>query len=120
MKLTKHNKSIIENECKPLIDKFKDEYIPENPDKTFNYLFDVYLKWRGNNLYFCSKYRSEAPNRLVNEFEEQFLRFQFHEKDSIVFSYMRHTGRWHVIGVDMTLKDCLDMIEKTPTFHPLS
>jgi len=45
MKLTDHEKNRIESQCQPSIEKLKLEYMPENPDKEYNYLADIYTKW---------------------------------------------------------------------------
>jgi hypothetical protein len=118
MKITSFEKKAIESQCQPLINSLKSKYVPQNPNKEFNYLIDIYLKWHGSSLYFCEKYKSESPNRISNEFEEKFLRLKTIKKDKYEFSYMRHTGQWSLVAQDLTLDECLEMIEDTPTFHP--
>ena len=119
MKLTDYEKDRIKNLCQPLIDKFKSEYVSINPNKEFNYLVDIYIKWYRDNLYFCEKYKSESPNRIVDEFEEKFVRLKITNKDKFDISYMRHTGKWFSIAFGLTLNECLKMIENTPTLHPI-
>ena len=119
MKLTDHEKARIENLCQPLIEKFKSEYVSKDPNKEYNYLVDIYIKWHRDYLYFCEKYKSESPNRIVDEFEEKFVRLKITNKDKFDISYMRHTGKWFPIASDLTLNECLEMIEDTPTLHPI-
>ena len=119
MTLTAQEKNRIESQCQTLIKKLKLHYVSKNPSKEFNYLVDVYLKWYRNYLYFCEKFKSESPNRIADEFEEKFLRLKVINKDKFDFSYMRHTGNWVLIAYDLTLNECLEMIEDTPTFHPI-
>ena len=119
MKLSDYEKNRIKNLCKPLIEKFKSEYVAINPNKEFNYLVDIYVKWYRDNLYFCGKYKSESPNRIVDEFEEKFVRLKATNRDKFDISYMRHTGKWFLIASCLTLNECLEMIEDTPTLHPI-
>ncbi len=118
MKLTDHDKARIESQCQPLIEKLKSEYVPENPAKEYNYLVDIYTKWHRDCLYFCEKYKSESPDRIADEFEEKFVRLKIINTDKFEISYMRHTGKWFSIVSGLTLNECLEMIEDTPTLHP--
>jgi hypothetical protein len=119
MKLTGYQKNRIESQCQPLIEKLKSQYVLKNPDKRYNYMVDIYIKWYRNYLYFCGKYKSENPDRLVDEFEGNFARLKIIKPDSFEISYMRHTEKWFIIARDLTLNKCLEMIEDTPTFHPV-
>ncbi|GBE27985.1 hypothetical protein BMS3Bbin03_01920 [bacterium BMS3Bbin03] len=119
MKLTDYEKDKIESQCQPLIEKLQSHYVSKNPDKKYNYLVNIYLKWYRNNLYFCGKYKSESPDRIADEFEDKFVRLKSTGKDKFDFSYMRHTGQWSLVASDLTLNECLEMIENTPTFHPI-
>lgn len=119
MRLTDYEKSNIENQCQSLIEKFKSQYVLKNPDKRFNYLIDIYTKWYRNYFYFCEKYKSEKPNRIADEFEDKFVRLTITGKNKFDISYMRHTGKWFLIACDLDLNDCLEMIEGSPTLHPV-
>jgi len=119
MKLTDYEKNRIESQCQPLIEKLKAQYVSKSPDKKYNYLVDIYIKRHGDNLYFCEKYKSESPNRIAGEFEDKFVRLKIIKKDKFEISYMRHTGKWFLVACDLTLNECLEMIEDTPTFHPI-
>jgi hypothetical protein len=117
-KLSDWKKNEIENRCQPLIERFKKQYVKENPDKTHIYSTDVYTKWRGNSLYFCQKFKSGNPEMIKPEFEESFVRIEYWQTDSFNFSYFRHTGKWFPVASNLSLSDCLQMIEDTPNFHP--
>jgi hypothetical protein len=119
MKLTAFEKSRIEGQCQPLIEKLKSLYVSENPDKRYNYLIDVYTRWYGDYLIFCGRYRSENLNSVVDEFEDKFVRLKITKRDNFDISYMRHTGKWVLVAADLTLNECLEMIEGVPTFHPV-
>ncbi len=113
-------KTEIEKRCQPLVEKFKQQYIKENPDKAYSYLTDVYTKWRGNYLHFCQKFKSENPDKIKPEFERSFVRLEYLRSDSFNFSYFRHTGKWFPVATNLTLNDCFEMIESNPNFHPIS
>lgn len=119
MKLTDYEKNRVENQCQPLIEKLKSQYVLKNPDIRYNYLVDIYIKWYRDYLFFCGKYKSENPDRLVGEFEDNFVRLKIIKPDNFEISYMRHTEKWFLIAHDLPLKECLEMIESTPTFHPV-
>lgn len=119
VKLSDLKKSEIEKRCQPLVEQFKQQYIKENPDKRYNYLTDVYTKWRGNYLYFCQKFKSENPEMILPEFEENFVRLEYVEHDNFNFSYFRHTGQWSPVAYNLSLNDCFEMIEDNPNFHPI-
>jgi len=118
-KLSDLKKAEIEKRCQPLVEQFKQQYVKENPDKRYNYLTDVYSKWRGNYLYFCQKFKSENPAMIQPEFEENFVRLEYVENDNFKFSYFRHTGQWFPVAYNLTLNDCLEMIAENPNFHPI-
>jgi hypothetical protein len=119
VKPSDRNKSEIENRCQPLIECFKQQYIKKNPDKQFNYLIDVFIKWRGNYLHFCGKYKSEQQGMIKREFEESFVRLEYVGIDNFNFSYFRHTGKWFPVANNLILNDCLELMESNPNFHPI-
>lgn len=119
MKLSDFEKNRVENQCQSLIEKLKSQYVLKNPDKQYNYLVDIYIKWNRGYLYFCGKYKTENHDRIVDEFEDNFVRLKIIKPDSFDISYMRHTEKWFLIARNLPLKECLEMIEDTPTFHPV-
>ncbi len=119
MKLASYEKSRIESHCQTLIDKLISQYVVKKPDKNYSYLVDIYVKWYRDFLYFCGKYKTENPDKPVDEFEDKFVRLKIIKPDSFEISYMRHTEKWSLIACDLTLNECLEMIEDTPTFHPV-
>jgi hypothetical protein len=119
LKFTDFEKNDIITQCQPIVELFKSQYIKENPDKRFDYLVDVYTKWYRNYLYFCEKIKSEHPNRIKDEYEVKFVRLERTGKDGYNFSYFRHTGQWFLVTIDLTLKDCLEMMQANPNFQPI-
>jgi hypothetical protein len=119
-KLSESDKKAIQDYFQPLIEDFKKQYIPENPNKEFNYLVDIYSKWYQNYFYLCEKYKSEHPNRIKDELEEKFVRLTYKGKNQFDFSYFRHTGQWFLVAEGLTMEDCKDMILSNPNFQPIS
>ena len=103
---------LIESELKPQHVK------PKPSDNNFNYVVDIYSKWRKNYFYFCAKYRCPAPNRLSEFFEHKFARLEYAGDDLFNLSYMRHTGQWWGLYNGLSLKECLEAIRKEPHFLP--
>jgi hypothetical protein len=101
-----------------IIDGFKKSCISESPDKN-NYLIDIYATWYRNYFYLCEKFKSESPNRMVDEFETKFVRLEYKGKDSFDFSYFRHTGAWHLVAQSLSLEDCKELILSNPNFQPI-
>ncbi|OGU92065.1 MAG: hypothetical protein A2475_02940 [Ignavibacteria bacterium RIFOXYC2_FULL_35_21] len=120
IKISDFEKQYISSQCQHLAEILKKQFIKENPDKRFNYLIDVYTKWYHNYLYFCEKFKSEHPNRILDEFEMKFVRLEYKGNDKFDFSYFRHTGQWFLVSTDLTLKECIEMIQDNPNFQPVS
>lgn len=118
-KPSEFDKISVQNYFQPLLESFKGQYIKENPNKEFNYLIDVYSKWYQNYFYLCEKFKSEHPNRLVDEFEVKFVRLTYKETNLFDFSYFRHTGQWHLVAINLTLDECKEMIVSNPVFQPI-
>jgi len=118
-KLTDAQKSEISEKCQPLVEEFKQKYINPNPDKQSNYTVDIYTKWYQNYLYFCEKCKSEAENRIADEFEDKFVRLTYIKKDCYQFSYFRHTGKWWLVEENLTLEKCFEMMRENSNFQPI-
>ena len=118
-KLSDWKKAEISNRCQPIVGRFKQQYIKENPDKRYNYFTDIYIKWRGSHLLFCQKFKSEGQGMIETEFEESFVRFEYLGSENFNFSYFRHTGKWFPVANNLSLDDCLETIESNPNFHPI-
>ena len=98
---------------------FKPEYVKPPPkDESFNYIVDIYTKWRKNCLYFGAKYACPGPNAISPFFEDNFTRLAYMADGRFNLAYMRHTGKWHEVFTDLSLDEALDDIREQPFFHP--
>ena len=89
---------------------------PINPK--FNYIEDIFTKWRGRYFYFMAKYASPAPNRLAPYFEVGFARLEFMGDNTFDLAYFRHTGKWWPVFSELTVDEALDLVKSEALFHP--
>ncbi len=110
----------VEMEANALIDTvLKPQHIQPPPeDPQFNYLVDLYGKWRGSYFYFCSQYACPGPNAISPFFDDKFARLEYIGGDHFSLSAMRHNGQWMVIFPDLSLEECLAALCDDPWFHP--
>lgn len=97
----------------------KPTYVEPPPKKPrFNYLVDVYTKWRGRYYYFIAKYASPGPNRIAPFFHIGFARLEYAGNGRFDLAYFRHTGKWWQVHSNLTLREALDLIREGGLFHP--
>jgi len=97
----------------------KPEFIKPPPrDHQWNYAVDIFTKWHQRYLYFCSKWRSPAPNAISEFFEVRFARLEYAGDDKYNVAYMRHTGQWWEIFQELTLDQCIEEIKENPLLQP--
>ncbi len=112
-------KNKVADSATSLIEEFKQKCVlPENVNDQFNYLVDIYGRWRGRYFYFCGKYHSPGPNAISPEFETKFARLEYMGNDSFNLAYMRHTGQWFELFQDQTLEQCFAEMKNLPHFMP--
>ncbi len=102
-----------------IVDDFRQKFIPKEPDRKYNYVIDIFSKWHRNFFYLCERFKSEHPDRIADEFESPFVRLEYLDKDSFTFSYLRHTGSWHIVDQRISSNECKDLILSNPNFQPL-
>ena len=108
---TKAN-ALIESVLKPTYIK------PPRKDQQFNYIVDIYAKWRGSTFYFYSKYAVPGPNAISPFFEDKFARMEYVGRDRFNLSYMRYTGKWLEIYTGLSMDECLATTKDDPLFQP--
>lgn len=97
---------------------FRPKILPPPEDVRLSYIVDLSTSWFHSFFYFCATYRCPAPECISEFFEVKFTRLEYTGGDRFHLAYMRHTGQWQVVFLDLTLDECLDTIEKTPIFWP--
>ena len=119
-KVPEHLKRRVEQAASELIEKvLKPTHIKPPPKSTqFNYLVDIYTKWRGSYFYFCTTYNSPGPYAIAPSFEARFARLEYRGENQFALAYMRHTGQWVEIYDTLSLEECLDTIQNDPWFQP--
>lgn len=89
----------------------------QKPSKTYNYVTDIYCKWRQNRFYLCAKYACPGKNALSPSFESNFARLERIGDKSFRLFAMRHTGEWMQIISKARLRECLKELEANPWFN---
>lgn len=115
-----HLQHEVERRAQELIDlTLKPRYIQPPPHKAeFNYLVDLYAKWRGPFFYFYSRYCSPGPRALSPFFESRFARLRYAGNDRFNLAYFRHTGQWWEVAQLLPLEECLAEIRAGGLFTP--
>jgi hypothetical protein len=95
------------------------EHVKPPPEKPrFNYIEDIFTKWRGHYFYFMAKYASPGPNRISPFFEIGFARLEFIGDNRFDLAYFRHTEKWWPIFSGLTVDEALDMVRSEGPFSP--
>jgi hypothetical protein len=89
---------------------------PKNP--RWNYIVDIFTKWRGRYFYLMARYACPGPNAVSPFFETGFARLEYLRNGHFNVAYMRHTGEWWQVRTDMALASALLAIRSEPIFHP--
>jgi hypothetical protein len=93
---------------------------PKNP--RWNYIVDIYTKWRGNCFYFYAKYACPSPRALSPFFDNGFARLEYvggaGKQSRFNMAYFRHTGKWWEIAHDLSLDECLAEVKEGGLFQP--
>ena len=84
----------------------------------FNYIEDIFTKWKGRYFYFMTRYACVGPNRISPNFEIGFARLEFVGDERFNLAYFRHTGKWWQVFSNLSLEDALKTIKTEPYFQP--
>jgi hypothetical protein len=120
LKISSITKSTIKQKADDFIETYlKPNFIQPPPtNKDLNYIVDIFSKWHGRYLYFCSKYACPSPNAISPFFEIGFVRFEYISEEQYNLSYMRHTEQWCPIEFSLSLEECFIAIKTNPFFQP--
>lgn len=92
---------------------------PPRKNARFNYVADIWTKWRGNSFYFCARYNCPGPNALSPFFDTTCAKMEYIGRNRFNLSYMRYTGRWQQVFSNETADVCLQRIQEGhPVFLP--
>lgn len=83
----------------------KPRFLPEIRPNEFNYPIDLFYDWRAGRYRFMQRYRSDAPNRIRDEFERPFARLDFMGPDRFDIYWMRHNDQWQPLHHGATLAE---------------
>src|SRR5262249_2921715 len=75
-------------------------------------------KWFRNYFYFFSVYACPGPNALSPTFESKFARIEYLGNARFALYFMRHTGEWVGIYDQLSLDECMRVIQDDPWFVP--
>jgi hypothetical protein len=101
-------KAIVKNLNKQLV-------VQPSPD--FGYVSGFSYKWFRDSLYLEQTVKYDSIDALAKEKIFKLGRIDFYVDNSCGLSYMRHTGKWHLVCSGETIKYCLDILENNPIFH---
>ncbi len=118
-KVSEVQKEAVNMFFEPLVLQYKKELQKLKQNKEHNYIADIYSKWHQNYFYLCEQYKSENENRISDEYARKYLRLEFISENNFNFSYFRHISQWHLVAENVTLAECLKMINENPNFRPL-
>ena len=110
----------LEEKANLLVESYlKPNYIkPEYKSDRYNYIVDIYTKWYRNYFYFISKYHCPGPTAISSSFEAKFTRLEYVGDGLFDVAYMRHTGKWQEVYMELSMNKCLATIKNEATFHP--
>lgn len=113
-------KSTVKEKADKLIDAvIKPRHIKPVPTTNdYNYIADINSKWYRNYFYFCATYNCPGPNAISPSFEIKFARMEYVAENQFNLAYMRHTEQWHEVFQNLSLDECLKLIEEDSLFSP--
>ena len=88
-------KAEVERKAKELVETaLKPKHVQPPPrSPRFNYIIDLWTKWRRNYFYFGATYASPGPTAISPTFEAKFARLEFVGGGCFNLAYMRHNGK---------------------------
>jgi hypothetical protein len=113
-------KSMLKEKADKLInDVIKPRSVKPAPiDSDYNYIADIHSKWYRHYFYFCATYNCPSPNAISPSFEIKFARMEYVADNKFNLAYMRHNEQWFEVFQDISMDECLKLIEEDPNFMP--
>jgi hypothetical protein len=97
----------------------KPRFLPEIRPTEWNYMIDIHGAWAAGRYRFMKRYRSGMEHNLGDEFDAPFARIDRMGPDCFDVYWMRHTGRWWRLHVDVTFAEALRILETDPVLRPV-
>jgi hypothetical protein len=117
--LSANEKAAITATCQAFIDTIlKPRFRPTVTPTQFNYPVDIQGKWHGTKYRFLQRYRSGFEDNRGEEFDAPFVRLDWIGPDRFDIQWHRHTGQWHRVYRNLSLKDALNTIISDELLHP--
>lgn len=91
---------------------------PPRQTPQWNYIVDIFTRWRGPYFYFVAKYACPGPNAISPFFEVGFARLEYLRNGNFNIAYMRHTGQWWQIRSDVPMAKALQIVCSESILHP--
>jgi hypothetical protein len=106
--------------CETFIrDVLKPRFLPEIRPTDWNYVIDIHGAWMADRYRFMQRYRSGMEHNRGEEFDAPFARIDRVGRDRFEIYWMRHTGKWWRLHVDVTLAEALRILETDGVLHPV-
>ena len=114
------DKRVIVAACEAFIsDVLKPRFLPEIKPTEWNYVVDIQGAWAAGRYRFMQRRRSGMEHNLGDEFNAPFARIDRMGPNRFDIYWMRHTGQWWRVHVDVTLAEALQILETDNVLHPV-
>ena len=90
--------------------------VPDNYE--WNYLTQLYGRWRGNYFTFGGTYACPHADAISPTFDTGFARLEYLGQLGFNLAYFRHTGKWWQTEQAIPLADALAKIRDDEIYHP--
>jgi hypothetical protein len=113
-------KKLVTDRAQELIEQsLRAKYIEEEPrNPQFNYVVDLFTKWRGRFFYFMAKFACPGENAISPFFEVGFARLEYVGDERFNLAYCRYTEEWWTDSENVTLDRALKEVANSALFHP--
>ncbi len=113
-------KEMIIAACETLIaDVLKPRFMRQIRPTEWNYVIDIHGTWAAGRYRFMQRFRSGMEHNRGEEFDAPFARIDRMAPDRFDIYWMRHTGKWWRLHVDVTLAEALKILETDDVLRPV-
>ena len=97
----------------------KPRFLLEIRSTKWNYVVDIHGAWAARRYRFMQRYRSGMEHKRGEEFDAPFARIDRMGRDRFDIYWMRHTGKWSRLHIDVTLVEALRILETDDILYPI-